>query len=162
MRKSLTLGLGIALLLTIVTLSVTAEDNKDDQQSANLESLSWMVGHWQGNAFGGTCEEVWSPASAGTMTGTFKLSVNDEVKFYELMVLSIIDSGPTLRLKHFNADMTGWEEKDKVITFAFKYLVWAYANFDIKVARGGAVHTRLALTGQPDTVTIIHTRWYFH
>ncbi len=85
----------------------------------NLESMLWLVGSWEGEAFGGVCEEIWSPPSAETMTGTFKLSVQGQVQFYELMILKIEVDGPTLHLKHFNPDMTGWEEKDKVITFPF-------------------------------------------
>ncbi len=111
------------LLLTVSIANSEAQSsggNKDSTMERSLDELAWLVGHWRGNAFGGVCDEIWSPASDGSMTGTFKLSVSGKVQFYELMVLTIDGGGPTLRLKHFNADMTGWEEKDKVITFAFQ------------------------------------------
>ncbi|MCP4609522.1 MAG: hypothetical protein GY845_12485 [Planctomycetes bacterium] len=85
----------------------------------SLNDLSWLVGRWEGNAFGGTCEETWNPPSGGTMVGTFKLAVDGVISFYELAILSIEGGGPTLRLKHFHSDLTGWEEKDEMITFPF-------------------------------------------
>jgi len=78
-----------------------------------------LVGHWEGEAFGGVFEEVWQPPSAGSMCGTFKLIVNEKVSFYEIFIITIDSSGPNLNLKHFNADLTGWEEKDEVVNFPF-------------------------------------------
>lgn len=85
----------------------------------NIKELDWMVGHWQGEAFGGVCEEVWSPMSAGTMVGSFKLYVGDEVKFYEIMTITPDSSGPLMRVKHFGPDLKGWEEKDESAEFRF-------------------------------------------
>ena len=102
----------------LLLLSMSAQAEEGDSKPT-LDELSWLVGHWQGPGFGGICEEVWLPASAGSMVGTFKMSVNGEVQFYELMVITVDSTGPTLKLKHFNSDMTGWEEKDEVINFAF-------------------------------------------
>ena len=111
--KSLAACLAFFLLLS---MSVQAEE---DAFKPTLDELSWLVGHWQGPGFGGTCEEVWLPASAGSMVGTFKMSVNGKVQFYELMVITVDSAGPTLKLKHFNSDMTGWEEKNEVVNFTF-------------------------------------------
>jgi hypothetical protein len=117
----------VAAVIAAVLLSISWLPGRSESSDAgsaagseiNLESLSWLVGSWKANAFGGVCEEVWSPPSAGTMTGTFKLVVDGKVSFYELFIMTIENGGPTLHLKHFNADLTGWEEKDEVITFAF-------------------------------------------
>lgn len=84
-----------------------------------IDDFAWLAGHWQGEAFGGVCEEVWSPASAGTMIGTYKQTNGGEVRFYEIMKIAVDSAGPSLTLKHFNADLTGWEEKDDVVTFPF-------------------------------------------
>jgi hypothetical protein len=84
-----------------------------------LDKLDWLVGRWTGEAFGGVCEEVWNPAVGGSMTGTFTLITDGNVAFYEFCTISIGPEGPVLRLKHFNPDLTGWEEKDEVIEFPF-------------------------------------------
>jgi len=111
--KSMVTNFAFFLLLS---MSVQAEE---DAFKPTLDELSWLVGHWQGPGFGGICEEVWLPASAGSMVGTFKMSVNGKVQFYELMVITVDSAGPTLKLKHFNSDMTGWEEKNEVVNFTF-------------------------------------------
>jgi hypothetical protein len=49
----------------------------------------------------------------------FKLISDGEVGFYELVTITIDKGKPILKLKHFNADLTAWEEKEKVITFPY-------------------------------------------
>ncbi|MGQ8363847.1 DUF6265 family protein [Glaciecola sp. 1036] len=84
---------------------------------ANLSAVEWLVGHWRGEAFGGIVEEVWSPPLGGSMMGAFKLVVNDEVIFYELETIVEENDSLNFRLKHFNGDLSGWEEKDKSVEF---------------------------------------------
>lgn len=108
----------VACLAFFLLLSMSAQAEAGASKPT-LDELSWLVGNWQGPGFGGICEEVWLPASAGSMVGTFKMSVNGVVQFYELMVITVDSTGPTLRLKHFNSDMTGWEEKNEVVNFTF-------------------------------------------
>ena len=84
---------------------------------ANIAAVSWLAGHWRGEAFGGITEEVWSPPLAGSMMGAFKLVINGQVSFYELETIIEENSTLILKLKHFNNDLTGWEEKDDTIDF---------------------------------------------
>ena len=107
--------LGLLILLLIIPRA------EQTNTISSLDEIQWLVGNWQGPGFGGICEEVWLPASAGSMVGTFKMSINDEVQFYEIMTITIDSSGPLLNLKHFNADLTGWEEKDEEVNFQFIY-----------------------------------------
>jgi hypothetical protein len=90
-----------------------------ETKSYSLDKLDWLVGHWQGEAFGGTIEEDWNPSSGGSMVGSFKLVVDNKVAFYEIMTITADSTGYNLKLKHFNADLTGWEEKNDVITFPY-------------------------------------------
>ena len=53
------------------------------------------------------------------MVGLFKAWKNNEVTFYELETITVDSSGLALNVKHFNADLSGWEEKDKYERFAF-------------------------------------------
>jgi hypothetical protein len=85
--------------------------------SATLEDVDWLVGDWVGTAFGNTFEEVWSPASAGSMVGLFKLIGDEGVEFYELMTLTVDGGTLSLKVKHFNADFTAWEEKGEFVDF---------------------------------------------
>lgn len=91
----------------------------DQQQpSAVLQDVAWLVGSWKGEAFGSEFEEVWNPASAGTMVGMFKLYDEEKgVSFYELMLLIEENDSLSLLVKHFSADFTAWEEKKDFVTF---------------------------------------------
>ncbi|MDC8003719.1 DUF6265 family protein [Aureisphaera galaxeae] len=92
---------------------------KDKQESpkADLGSIAWMAGHWKGEAFGGITEEVWTPPLGGSMMCTFKLVVNNEVNFYEIVTITEEEGTLMLRLKHFHSNLKGWEEKDETVDF---------------------------------------------
>lgn len=92
-------------------------DSTSRSPKANISQIAWLAGHWQGEAFGGKTEEMWSAPKGGAMMGSFRLVADGNVKFYELQVIREVDETLELNLKHFNADMTGWEEKEKVVTF---------------------------------------------
>ena len=84
---------------------------------ADLSAVAWIAGHWRGEALGGVVEEIWSPPLGGSMMASFKLAVDDQVKFYELE--TILEEGDTLilKLKHFSSNLHGWEEKDETVDF---------------------------------------------
>lgn len=88
-----------------------------ERPAGPLEQIAWLAGRWRGEAFGGHAEEQWSPASAGTMVGTFRLTVDDRPSLYEFMLVTEEAGSLTLKLKHFNADFTGWEARDEFVSF---------------------------------------------
>ena len=94
-------------------------DDPDVRPPATLEDVSWLVGSWEGEAFGATFEEVWNPPSAGSMVGFFKVINDDEVSFYELLLLVEEEGSLSLKVKHFNPDFTAWEEKGDYVDFRF-------------------------------------------
>ena len=57
------------------------------------------------------------PASGGSMAGTFKLIVNDAATMYEFFTIVPDGESLTLRLKHFDRDLVGWEERDEYVEF---------------------------------------------
>jgi hypothetical protein len=101
-----------------LTCSLCSPAHSESPQSdSTIEALNWLVGHWEGEGFGGVCEEIWHEAAGGAMMGSFRLVVDNKVRFYEIMTVTIDSAGPVLRIKHFNPDLTGWEEKDEVMAF---------------------------------------------
>jgi hypothetical protein len=105
---------------------------------ATLADMAWLVGHWTGTGLGGVSEEVWAEPAAGAMMGMYRLVVNGKLVFYEFMNLAEENGSLSLRLKHFNADMTGWEEKDRFVTFRLAKLTPTEAWF------GGLTFKRVA------------------
>lgn len=87
-------------------------DEKAGSPKASLSDIEWIQGHWQGEAFGGITEEIWTPPLGNSMMCAFKLVVNNQVKFYEITTITEEEGSLMLRLKHFHGDLKGWEEKD--------------------------------------------------
>ena len=92
-------------------------DDTQNRPAATLDDVSWLVGNWSGEAFGNTFEEGWNPPSAGSMIGFFKLMDGDDVVFYELLLLVEEEGSLSLKVKHFSADFTAWEDKAEFVEF---------------------------------------------
>ena len=103
---------------------------KSDPPAASINDVAWIAGHWHGNALGGKFEETWNPPFAGSMVGMFKFAEGEQVQFYELLTIVEKDGALLLRLKHFDKDLNGWEEKDKSVEFPLKSLNETTASFD--------------------------------
>lgn len=88
-------------------------------EAATVEVMAWLEGRWTGPGLGGRTEESWSGPEAGAMIGTFRLIREGKPVFYEFMMLTVTERGLVLRLKHFNPDLTGWEEREKFVEFRY-------------------------------------------
>ena len=109
----------VTLTLALFACCVMAQDKHLEPK---LENIAWISGTWHGEAFGGKTEEIWSQPSGGSMMATFKLTVNDQVQFYEIEIIREIENDLVLQLKHFNKDLKGWETKDETEDFPLKYI----------------------------------------
>lgn len=110
----------LIFFLTFSHISLSQVKTLEEDQApgkGNVSDLNWMVGYWTGPGLGGECEEVWTPAVDGHMVGTFRLWQEGELVFSEFMNMIQDGESVSLKLKHFNPDLTGWEEKDKWTTF---------------------------------------------
>ncbi len=84
---------------------------------ASLAVMAWLPGQWTGEGLGGFSEETWSPARDGVMLGMYRLIREGKPAFYELMTMVEERGSLVLRLKHFNPDLSGWEERDESVDF---------------------------------------------
>ena len=111
----------LALLLFIVSTTLLSQNTLklEDKESptATINDVTWIAGHWEGEALGGITEEVWTAPLVKSMMGSFKLVVEDVVQFYELCTITEENNSLLLRIKHFDKDLKGWEEKDASIEF---------------------------------------------
>jgi len=85
--------------------------------SATIADMAWYAGHWTGEGFGGFNEEIWTPPKDGAMLGMYRMMKDGKPVFYELLTLLEENGSLVIHLKHFNADLSGWEEKDKSLAF---------------------------------------------
>jgi hypothetical protein len=94
-----------------------------ESPKASADQLAWLVGSWEGRGVrGAPAMESWTAPVGGTMVGTFIQQNSDgSVMFTELMYIRPVEiaGGESLEIaiKHFNPDLTGWEEKDEVERF---------------------------------------------
>ena len=86
---------------------------------AALQDLAWIAGQWAGKGISGPAREVYSPPMGGAIAGHFVQAKGDGIMFYEIITIAQVGPTITYRLKHFNPDLTGWEEKKEVREFRF-------------------------------------------
>ena len=102
----------VFIALSGFTLNLYADD-----KTPSIEDFAFLTGYWKGTGFGGESEEMWMPPVAGKMFGIFKQSSDSELIFTEFMEITEVDGEFKLRLKHFNPDFSGWEEKQDHVIF---------------------------------------------
>jgi len=110
------------VLLFCISIGCKAQNTKsftevDKSPAATLEDVSWIAGHWKGEAFGGVAEEIWSPPLGDSMMFVFKLVSEGKVQFYEVGHIQQLNETLILQLKHFHGSLKGWEEKDDTVDF---------------------------------------------
>jgi hypothetical protein len=105
-------------------------DDPDLRPEAKIDSIAWLAGVWKGKAFGGEFEEIWTIPSGGAMAGLFKLMHEGKPTMYEFEIIVEEMGSLIIKLKHFNSDLIGWEDKDKFISFPLVKLTNDAAYFD--------------------------------
>lgn len=101
------------------TLETRIGEKGFESPPATLAQMDWLVGQWVGAGIrGAPAMESWLPPTGGTMVGTFVQETADgTIMFTEVLYLMEENGSLALKLKHFNADLTSWEEKDDMLTF---------------------------------------------
>ncbi|MFN7986497.1 MAG: DUF6265 family protein [Thermoanaerobaculia bacterium] len=117
--STLVLACSVAAARDMATPSAPSPMMSPDQKPyvTGLSKAAWLAGHWVGPALGGEAEQIWSPPKADSMMGMFRLVRNGTVVFYELQTLTEEGGSLVLRLRHFNGDLTAWEERKKTVEF---------------------------------------------
>ena len=114
------------IFVTIISLSGFSQQlptntiqlsENEKSPKASLTDVSWIQGHWKGEAFGGITEEFWSPPLGDSMMFVFRLISDNKIQFYEVGGIRQIDETLLMQLKHFHGNFKGWEEKDKTVDF---------------------------------------------
>ncbi len=125
-----------------------------ERPAARASDLDWLAGQWQGEGLGGQCEESWLPAVGGTLIGSFRLADDGVPVFYEFLAITEDAGSLTFRVKHFNPDMTGWEEKDETMDFLLVEVGENEAYFDGLTLRrtGSKLEIFLSMKGEDGTV----------
>jgi len=103
----------VAALALLVAAALPAAARK----APTIDDAAWLAGRWIGEGLGGTIEETWAPPAGGQMVGHFRLVRDGNPVFYEILLIDVDEGGIRMRVKHFNPDFVGWEERDGWHTF---------------------------------------------
>lgn len=115
-----TLAFAIAAIgQTALTTNTLKKDSDAKVEKATVSDIEWITGNWAGKGLGGNVTENWTRTGGDRLIGTFSLVKDGKPVFFEFMQLLVEKENLVLRIKHFNPDMVGWEEKDKTVDFKF-------------------------------------------
>lgn len=122
-----------------------------------------MAGHWRGVGLNGTVDEIWSTPMGSRMMGAFQNLVADTLVLYELMAFVEEENSLALWVKHFNPDLSGWEEKEDKVVFPLVRIDTAAAYFHgltFERVDDDTLHVYLAFTreGRPVSETMLTYR----
>ena len=146
----------IIVAFTIILLSTDCFSQ--NIETPKIADFKWLTGNWVGDGFGGVSQEAWTEPTANSMIGVYKHYKDGKPTFYEFMTISEMDGKISLKLKHFNPDMTGWEEKADFVEFplisatptkiAFKGLIYELVDKDkmeirLKLKEDGVENTEV-------------------
>ncbi len=78
---------------------------------AEIGALAWIAGEWVGEGLGAPAVEVYSRPRGGQIAGHFLMEDGTGgIRFYELLQIASEGGSLVYRLRHFNSDLTGWED----------------------------------------------------
>lgn len=119
MKKIVLFCLTIAFSQQVLAQDVLRLGPDDEPGVGSLEDLAWLQGYWVGTGLGGQVDELWLPPMDNSMIGTFRLKMDSTLVFSEYFAIEELEGRLTLKLKHFNKDLSPWEEKDQWTEFKF-------------------------------------------
>lgn len=113
--------IALAAALTIAPPQDRTRESKGaESPPASIEDLAWLAGSWTGTAMGAPVAETYSAPLGGRITGHFVMADGKGgTAFTEIVDYVPVGRSIAYRVRHFNPDMTGWEDRTgKSVVFA--------------------------------------------
>ncbi|KHL24622.1 hypothetical protein PK98_11665 [Croceibacterium mercuriale] len=114
----------LLLLATLAAGPATAQETRSappghQPPPAQVAQLGWLAGSWVGEGIDGApASETYSAPAGGIVAGHFvQTDGAGSVAFMEVVQIAQAGESLVYRLKHFGADLTGWEDKEQVVSF---------------------------------------------
>ena len=143
-----------AYLAAAFLIAATAGDGQQ-AQNALLKPLVFWSGQWISEKPAEVQEETWSTVRGNSMIGSFRILREGQPIFYEFWVMEVNENRPVLKLKHFNAGLAGWEEKND----STKLPLTSVSDGDAVFAEAnGSVSLHYQRAGNVLTCTVHHVR----
>lgn len=106
----------IAVLLALAATPAAAQHTRAPDGGVppppSIDQLAWLAGSWVGTGMGAEVTETYSAPLGGRITGHFVMADGKGgVAFTELVDYVPLGRSLGYRVRHFNPDMTGWEDR---------------------------------------------------
>jgi hypothetical protein len=102
----------LSLVLSLIASPLAWSQNPPAPALANLAFLS---GHWTGDEGQSHSDEIWSDPAGTSIIGMYREVEQGKPVFYEFWAIELDGATPVFKMKHFNAGMIGWENKDEMV-----------------------------------------------
>lgn len=102
---------GVVLLLVACSTAETAGEPQV-AGSPEIQRMAWLTGRWVNAEGGEFSEETWSPPYGNSLIGMWRWVREGRAVLFELLTLTAEPEGLVLRLRHFDRQGVGREEKD--------------------------------------------------
>jgi hypothetical protein len=136
-------------------LVVASVSHGQQVRNSALKPLAFLSGRWVSEKGPEVQEENWSPVSGDSMIGNFRIVQGGKPVFYEFWAVELDDDRPVLKLKHFNANLVGWEEK----TVSIRIPLLSNSENDVVFAeQDGSVSLHYHRMGVSLTCTVHHVK----
>ena len=122
---------------------------------ATLADVSFIAGHWLGGDGGDVSEEVWSAPEGDSMMGMWRYVAKGRAGIFELLTLTAEGENVLLRLRHFDPDLVGREDRERPVELPLVAKAQGQAVFE-GAEHGGTGSVRLTYgRGEGDTLTVV-------
>jgi len=112
--------LTIFLILSVISFT-QCQTNPTSVEKTNWDKIAWLTGDWVGDGFGGVSYEHWSEPIEGIMLATYRHVSEEKNNFFELISISENKDGSlVMKLRHFNPDLTAWEDEEGQLVWKMK------------------------------------------
>jgi hypothetical protein len=146
-------------VLLVATLVIAATSVAQQAHQTALKPLEFLSGRWLSEKPTEIQEENWSPIIGDSMTGSFRVVENGKPVFYEYWAVEVDTiedkAQPVLKLKHFNAGLAGWEEKNVSTKMP---LISSAENDAVFAEADGSVSLHYHRTGTKLTCIVHHLK----
>lgn len=111
-RQMTTAVLSLALAYAPASAQKTRSLNGGASPPASVDQLAWLAGSWVGTGMGSQVTETYSAPLGGRITGHFVMADDKGgVAFTEIVDYVAAGRSLSYRVRHFNSDMSGWEDR---------------------------------------------------
>lgn len=125
MPKQLLFLFFVFLCLPSIGQEVMFADSTCKSVSMKINKMGWLEGNWKSKGKKISIQESWTRNGAHSMMCVASIYESNSIILFEICTITEENGSLILRIRHFDAGLQAWEEKDKPLE---KQLIKAAKN----------------------------------